>query len=347
MPLWIAGYAGIVPLGWSPAVHAHEMIGGYALAVVGGFLMTRLTPVTLAATVLAWIAGRAVMLGGAPAVVALPVSLAYPVLLFVIAGLPFLRASKSGHNAVFGPLIGAFILAEGLFWAEELGLLAPRPMPVGLLLVASLMLAMGGRVIPAATAGALRAQGGLLVQRVQPRIELAGGIGAAIALLSAATGLLPMLGGAGALLAGASALARLARWRTLAVLRLPDLWSLHLGYLLLGLGWILAGVAVLSGWDDAAGWHLLATAAMGIIITVMMVRTTLQREAERMRLPAAGVAAVVLLLVAALLRLAAGRLDPLPALAGSAAAWTLAHLLVAGVLLSVPRRAGRRGRPEA
>ncbi|AWK88677.1 NnrS family protein [Azospirillum thermophilum] len=344
VPLWVAGYAGILPMGWSPAIHAHEMIAGYALAVVGGFLMTRLTPVTLAATFLAWLAGRAVMLAGAPAVIALPVSLAYPILLFVIAGLPFLRASKSGHNAVFGPLIGAFILAEGLFWAAELGLLAPRPMPVGLLLVASLMLAMGGRVIPAATAGALRAQGGLLVQRVQPRIELVGGIGAAVALLSAVTGMLPLSGAAGALLAGASALARLARWRTMAVLQLPDLWSLHLGYLLLGFGWILAGVTMLPGWGDAAGWHLLAIAAMGIIIAVMMIRTTLQREAEPTRLPPAGVAAVVLLLVAALLRLAAGWLDPLDAMAGAAAAWTLAHLLVVGVLLSVPRRARRQAR---
>lgn len=40
VPLWLAQIGGLLPLGWSPAIHAHEMTLGYALAVVGGFLMT-------------------------------------------------------------------------------------------------------------------------------------------------------------------------------------------------------------------------------------------------------------------------------------------------------------------
>lgn len=343
VPLWLAQLGGLLPLGWSPAVHAHEMTLGYALAVVGGFLMTRLSRPMVAVAVLSWLAGRLALLAGLPAALALPLCFAYPVLLFVVAGLPFLRTSRSGHNAVFGPLIGAFLVAEALFWAGELGLLSNSGQPVGLLLIATLLLTMGGRVIPAATAGALRRQGITLAHRVQPRLEAMGIAGAALCLLSAATGLLPQpLGAAGAAMAGASALLRLARWKSLRLLRQPEIASLHLGYLCLGAGWLLTAGGALSDLPPAAGWHLLGVGALGILASAMMIRTTLQREAEPERFPPAATIAVALMATAAALRLAAGCWPSMTLLTAAAVFWTLGQLLTAAVLFTRPRRSRRR-----
>ncbi|MBP2301161.1 NnrS family protein [Azospirillum picis] len=342
VPLWLAAAGGLLPLGWSPAVHAHEMVGGYALAVVGGFLMTRLTRAMLAAAFLAWLAGRLVPLAGPPLALALPVAAAYPLLLFRVAGLPFLRAGRSGHNAVFGPLVGAFTLAEILFRLRLSGILAGGPaggaLPVELALVGLLLLAMGGRVIPAATAGALRSRTLVLEHRVQPRLEMMSIAGALLYLLSSVCGVLPSLGAAGALFAGAGGLLRLARWRTLRLWRAPDILALHLGYLFVGSGWILAGAAELLGLPPAAAPHLLGIGGLGILATAMMVRTTLQREAEPPWLPAGAVAAVVLLAMAAMLRVAAAWWPDWPLLVASGTSWTVAQLLVAVVLLTRPRR---------
>ena len=341
VPLWLAQIGGLLPLGWSPAIHAHEMTLGYALAVVGGFLMTRLSRPMLAAAVLSWLAGRLALLAGLPAALALPLSFAYPVLLFMVAGLPFLRTSRSGHNAVFGPLIGAFLLAEALFWAGELGILSSSGHPVALLLIATLLLTMGGRVIPAATAGALRRQGITLTQRVQPRLEAMGIAGAALCLLSAATGLLPLLDGAGAAMAGTSALLRLARWKPHLLLRQPEIASLHLGYFCLGAGWLLVAGAALFDLAPAAGWHMLGIGALGILASAMTIRTTLQREAEPERFPPAATVAVALVASAAALRVAAVWMPSMPLLTAAAGFWTLGQLLTAGVLLTRPTRARR------
>nr|WP_082188142.1 NnrS family protein [Azospirillum baldaniorum] len=184
VPLWVAGYFGWLGIGWTPALHAHEMLMGYALAVVGGFLLTRPSGMALTVAFAAWLAGRLAVLAGLPPEIAAPLALAYPVALFVVAGVPFLRAAKSGHNKLFGPVIGAFALAEALVWWGGDG--GRTGALFALHLVGILMLVMGGRIIPSATAGEVRRQGGTLVERVQPRLEWAGVAGAVLAALTVA-----------------------------------------------------------------------------------------------------------------------------------------------------------------
>lgn len=334
VPYWTAAHAGLLPTGWTPAVHAHEMVMGYALAVVGGFLLTRPSRAALGLAVAAWLLGRAAVLAGWPAVLAVPATLAYPVVLFALAGWPFLRTAKSGHNAVFGPLVGAFAMAEVLYWSGD----GHGGALFALHIVGLLLFAMGGRVIPAATAGELRRQGGLLVERVQPRAEWFGIAGGVIAALSAATGRLPEAGAAGAVAIGLAAWWRLARWRTAAVLGRPDLWSLHLGYAWLGLGWLVAAVEHAAPLPGGAGWHLLGTAALGTLAGAMMVRVTLQREACAPAFPPAATAAVGLIGGAALLRAGAGWLTPGVLLPLAAVAWMAAHGLLFIVVGRILRR---------
>jgi len=73
IPLWVCQYAGYLPAApfRSPVWHGHEMLFGYTLAVVTGFLFTAVrnwtgqpTPsgATLAAFALLWVAGRVLVL---------------------------------------------------------------------------------------------------------------------------------------------------------------------------------------------------------------------------------------------------------------------------------------------
>ncbi|MBP2296924.1 NnrS family protein [Azospirillum rugosum] len=340
VPLWVAGYFGWLGIGWTPALHAHEMLMGYALAVVGGFLLTRPSKAALGLAFAAWLAGRVAVLGGVPPAIAAPLALAYPVVLFAVAGVPFLRAAKSGHNTLFGPVIGAFALAEALAWWGGDG--GRTGALFALHLVGILMLVMGGRIIPSATAGEVRRQGGKLVERVQPRLEWAGAAGAILAALTVAAGTwpwpVPWIGAAGAFVAGLTAWARLARWRTDAVLRRPDLWSLHLGYGWLGLGWLFLGIERLDPLADGAAWHVMGAGALGTLAVTMMVRATLQRESLPPDFPRPATAAVALVSLAAALRVAAASTAPEWLMPAAAAAWAAAHLLVLWVLLRVPKR---------
>ncbi|WP_448203101.1 NnrS family protein [Azospirillum sp. sgz302134] len=340
VPLWVAGYFGWLGLGWTPALHAHEMLLGYALAVVGGFLLTRPSRMALNLAFAAWLAGRVAVLGGFPLAVAAPVALAYPVALFVLAGVPFIRASKSSHNILFGPVIGAFALAEALSWWGGDGGRAGALL--ALHLVGTLMLVMGGRIIPSATVQEVRGQGGAPVERVQPRLEWAGVAGAVLAALTVAAGAvsgpLAWIGAAGAAVAGLTAWARLARWRTDAVLKRPDLWSLHLGYGWLGLGWLFLGIERLDPLSGGAGWHVMGAGALGTLAASMMVRATLQREALPPAFSRPATVGVALVSLAAALRVAAASTAPEWLMPAAAAAWSAAHLLVLYVLLRVPKR---------
>lgn len=336
VPYWTAAHAGLLPASLTPAMHAHEMVMGYALAVVGGFLLTKPSRAALALAVGAWLLGRVAVLAGLPAALAVPATLAYPLVLFALAGWPFLRTAKSGHNAVFGPLVGAFAVAEALYWAGGDG--GRSGALFALHVVGLLLFAMGGRIIPAATAGEVRRQGSLLVERVQPRVEWIGIAGGAVAAASVATGGLPAAGAVGACVIGLAAWLRLARWRTSAVLGRADLWSLHLGTAWLGLGWLAAGVERVAPLPGGAGWHLLGTAALGTLAGAMMVRVALQREACAPDFPPAVAWAVALIGVAAALRVGAGWLAPGVLFPLAALAWMVAH----GVLFVVVGRILRR-----
>ncbi|WP_051341550.1 NnrS family protein [Azospirillum halopraeferens] len=330
VPYWTAGWLGWSATGWTAAEHAHEMLFGFALAVVGGFLLTRPSPAALAVAVVAWVLGRVAVAIDPPAAVAAAMGLAFPAVLFVLAGVPFLRTARSGHNAVFGPLIGAFILAEALY--RLAGDDGRTGVLLALHLVALLLFAMGGRIIPAATAGEMRRRDGPPVERVQPRAERIGLFGGIAAAATLAFGVWPVAGAAGAAAAGVCTLIRLAGWRPLRIRDRPELWSLHLGYAWLGIGWLAIAAERLFPGATGAAWHVPAIGALGTLACAMIVRATQQREAVPIRFPPAVTAAVLLISLSTAARAVAGWEGASPALpvlmAAAAATWSLALLLI-------------------
>ena len=341
IPLWVTGLVDR-PAAW----HGHEMLFGFALAVIGGFLYTRphgLWPRLLA---LAWLAGRLVVL---PVVQpAAPwLGLAYPVLLCALL-LPWLwRKAKRFENRIAPAVIFVLALLDAgwwLAWALGDAVLAFRVLSLTLDLLALLMLVMGGRALRAALGGHLERQG--LPRRDRPDREnerrLALLLAGALALegLGLAWPAALLLG-----LAGGLGLWRLRGWSLGVAVREVRLWPLALGYL-----WVPAGLLAKAAWlagglPGLVGIHALAVGALGSLTLVMMARTALLRAGQRLeRLGDVG-AGVMLVGLAALARLGADfPAAPRELLLRLAAfAWSAAFALLL-VRLGRISRAGRLSR---
>src|SRR5262245_41455379 len=111
-----ASYYGII--GW----HSHEMLFGYTMAVIAGFLLTAVrnwteiqTPrgVLLAALVVLWLAGRVlpVAVGILPRWVIAALDLTFIPVLAIALSIPLLR-KRQNRNLIFLPLLAGLFLAN-------------------------------------------------------------------------------------------------------------------------------------------------------------------------------------------------------------------------------------------
>ncbi len=323
IPLWVAIVLGQitlpVPMPMPPLLwHAHEMLFGFAAAVIVGFLLTAgkawtglATPrgPTLAALAFLWLAARAAAL-----VAPYPLYAALDMLLLpLVAGLlvaVLLRAGKR-RNLPLAAILLLLASANALFHLASRGLVDVAPMTAlhaGLALIVMIECVMGGRVIPAFT---LSATPGLKL-RLRPGLELPTlaltALGLACWVLAPA-GPLPaaVLG-----LAAALQLHRLLSWQPFVTRRRPILWVLHAAYAWIPVGLALLALAELGLLGVSAGIHALAVGATGGLVIGMITRTARGHTARPLRASKAEVAAYALVLAAALLR----ALLPLIAAAG-------------------------------
>jgi uncharacterized protein involved in response to NO len=348
VPWWTLSYAGLLPgppAFLTPAGHAHEMIFGFAMAVVAGYLLgpqpVRVT-LLLAST---WIVARVSFLGWPGSWVS-TISGSVFAVGFALRVVPrFGLAAKKWRNKTIAPIVALLgILTAAGAWAGGApggyGPVAHLIYVETLLVLAVLLFFMGGRIIAPAVAGHMQRRRLPAEARVQPRIE-----GTVLVLLLAAVVLTPMMSplldqAAGALLivAGALTAVRLARWRMWHCRRRPDLLVLALGYGWLAAGLVLTGVAFSTPRVPVtAALHAIAVGALGTLTLVVMARTRLlYRFRDANVLPVAHVAAL-LISGAAVARVWPGMVDVGPHgmtfMLVAAGLWALAFMLLLGVLL--------------
>ena len=331
--LWVAQYAGGLPFAYLPHQlwHGHEMLFGYALAVVAGFLLTAVRawtghPTAVGAPLMAlaalWLAGRVLVLTPFNNWAAV-VNAAFPVALALAIAVPLLRA-RNVRNYFF---VGLLMLMGAIAAALHLGLrgvfeLPPRlGMVLGLDVMLFIMAVMGGRVIPMFTnngvrgAGATRnalveklALGSILLLVVADFLQLQSGFIAAIALIAA--------------IAHGVRLTLWRPWRTLAV---PLVWILHAAY-----SWIVVHLALRA--LSAMGWlaesyaiHALTVGAIGGLTLGMMTRTARGHTARPLVADGYELTSFLLIQAAAFVRVFGGMVS---------AAWILPSAVISGVLWS-------------
>jgi uncharacterized protein involved in response to NO len=337
VPLWVAMFLGQLPL--TPAVapmlwHAHEMLFGFAVAIVVGFLLTAgrswtglATPrgPALAALALLWLGARISAVTGPTLLYAVLDLALLPTVAFILARL-LLRSGNHRNLPLAGMLA---LLASANLWFhlavnDVLQLTALTPLHAGLALIVMIECVMAGRVIPAFTMSATPG-----VKLVSPvwleRLTLAStALGLTLWLLAPLQLATPLV----LALASALQLQRALRWRPWLARQRPVLWILHAAY-----AWIPIGLgllaAALAGWVPvSAAVHAFAVGATGGLIIGMVTRTARGHTGRPTQASRPEVLAYALIMGAAVLR----ALLPVPslyvmALPAAAVAWSAAFAI--------------------
>ncbi len=286
---WLLDYTQIAPLplqrlsGWQ--WHAHEMIFGYAVAVVVGFLLTATRNWTghptangalLGALVLLWLLARLAMVleGGLPLWSVAALNLTFLTAATVAVTLPVIRARQWSQLVVVSKVL-LLIGADGLFFlgvAGELTAGVSWGFYSGLYLIVSLVLLMLRRVFP------FFLERGLLAIHFVPRnhrwVDLSSMVLMVIFLV--VEGFELHAGAAAvvaALLAGVQGV-RLWGWYHKAIWQVPLLWVLWLGYAAITVGFLLYALVPL-GVARSLATHALAVGGIGLVTIGMMARVSL------------------------------------------------------------------------
>lgn len=379
-PLFLlgAGFSAIAMLLWGLALggkvdlpvygnimfwHSHEMMFGFVIAIVLGFLLTAVQNWTglraphgntlLILTVL-WAAARLGLLFGNELpwwlVAAVDVSL-LPVAAFLF-GRMVLKVNQT-RNLFFVPIlllltVCNLLMHYGLHFGQyHIQILGAYN---AVFLVTLLMAIIGGRVLPMFTAN------GTMTPKVQPIVWLDRiALGSlwlifAVHFLNLHT-ILPSQVMVFLFTVSAIATAiRVARWKIWMTWRVPLLWSLHLAYWFIPVGLALFALRY-AGFEltQSLALHALTAGAMGNMILSMIARVSLGHSGRPLQPKLIMTGAFLLVLIAALTRVFLMWLAPELTsqwLMFSTLAWALAYgiyVVVYFKVLTTPRADGNPG----
>lgn len=293
LALWGGFYAGYVmpPYFMLDAVswHAHEMIYGFAMAIVAGFLLTAVANWTggaparqmhLAGLCLLWLLGRVVMHFdfGLPAWAIIAVAAAFIPALALSLAIPLLR-SWNKRNFIFLTLLSVLFACDLWFLLSN----NMAALHVALMMILIMISLIGGRIIPAFTVAALRRKGIEAYQTPQMKMDmaaLASLVAVALCLVFAkATPILGIAAGVSCLIHGL----RMRHYHTLKTFDDPLVWILHAGY-----GWLVVGLGLLAltgfGFlSVTAVIHALTAGSIGSMILGMICRVTLGHTGRELK----------------------------------------------------------------
>lgn len=323
-PLWLLVLRGQAQPPLAAVVwHGHEMVYGFAVAVIAGFLLTAVRHWTggrptasgwsLALLVVLWLLGRVVWWPGAglPPTLAALVALAFLPALALAVGRPIV-AARSARNYKVLALIGALWLLQATTLGTALHPSIRESVSVDLLrgavlLVVVLCLVITGRIVPLFTRNAT----GVSELRAWPAADAATFATVLAVLVAESLSLShPALAALSIVAAGAT-LARMRWWGTQHTLREPLLWILHLGHVWIAIGLLLGGLAQLGvAGAHSAFTHALAFGAIGTLILGMMARVTLGHTGRPLRAPPLTTLAFVLLTLGTVVRVCVPVLAP-------------------------------------
>ena len=365
VPVWVWLYAsGSAPPARLPAFlwHGHEMLFGFVGAAIAGFLLTAVPSWTssrgyagapLILLVLLWVAGRIAPVAAAfwPAWVAGVLELAFLPALAIILAPPLLRTAN--RNRAMLAVLTVLWLTDVAFivgmYTED-ALLAQRALRLAIDIVLILVTIIGGRIVPAFTANALRRHGETLHVVSRPWLDpLVITSMVAIAIVDAVRPDSMLSGWLAAIAAAAHAL-RLSGWRGLRTLDEPILWILHIGYAWLPIGLGLKALWLLGEVSWSVHWlHALTTGVFATMILAVTTRATLGHTGRPLVVSRTTSIAYIVLTAAVLVRVfgpAVSGLDYHVTVTVAGALWTLAFLLYLAVyapILTRPRSDGRPG----
>jgi len=357
---WLAIWSGAVgvssyygPIPW----HSHEMLFGYAVAIIAGFLLTAVRNWTgvntpngkpLMLLALLWLAGRILpLLGGAiPGMAIALVDLAFlPALALAIR--PALWQGQMKINRIFVPLLFVMAIANLLTHLQFLGIsnTYSRGTDAMLYLIILLIIFIGGRVMPFFTEAVLP---DAKVKRNQPVEMTSAGALVALVLVQMIYPS-PWLSGPLAALVAITQIIRVIGWHDRRVWGIPILWVLYTGMLWIILGFTLKALSASGMVSPTLATHALTVGGIGVLTLGMMCRVSLGHTGRPMQLLRIIEICFILLNLAAAIRVVAPMLMPMQYQLWvhlSGGIWTLCFIMFCFVYLPMlmkPRVDGKQG----
>lgn len=310
--IWGGVYVYGWPLGRLPfsAVqwHAHEMIFGYAMAVVAGFLLTAtrnwtniqtLQGTSLAGLAILWLAAR--VAGWIAPDHILPMAaldLTFNAWLIVAISSPILRARKYEQIGIVSKL-ALLMTANILFYLGVAGVLEQGVawgMYSGLYFMLALIFTLIRRVLPFFIE---RGVGYQVTPKNSKWIDRSSLI---LLVLFLIADVFLRLAALAAVLAGLLFVVhaiRLAGWHTRGIWKKPLLWVLYVGYAGATFGFLLRALVPVLSLSPALPLHAFALGGIGMITIGMMARIALGHTGRNIQQHSALLAPAFLLLVAA------------------------------------------------
>ncbi len=317
---WVGVFGGFfrIPVAWNDPTmwHAHEMIFGFTLAIIAGFLLTAVSNWTGGAPTRrgylmllcgVWLAGRlSFWWGYAPQPVLSFIDLSFIPLLGICLAIPLIRA-KNHHNLSFIGVLTLLFLCDLNMHLIALGLVKGDPRITAytaVLVVLMIVSIVSSRIIPSFTVAGLRQRGLTLFQTDQTKTDITAMLLLfALAVAVFLTGLKSMPTALCALAAGLIHLWRMRHWHSLKTSGEPMLWILHAGHFWLVAGLLSLGLHALGLVTFASlALHMLTVGCIGSLTLGMMARVSLGHTGRLIRTNAAMVLAFLMMQWAAILR---------------------------------------------
>ncbi len=343
MAVYMASLSGLQVIAPSFSIinwHVHEFLFGYTGAVIAGFLLTavpnwtRRPPIAglrLLFLFAVWVAGRLAIawsgyLGtGAVATI----DLAFPAFLIVFIARELVAAGNYRNFRVLA-LLALFMAADATFLYEAAlagtGAYAVR---AGLAVVLTLIMLIGGRIIPAFTRNWMAQHHETALPEPFGRYD---GLTIGVSALALALWTIGPYGAPAAwtlAFAGLLNIGRLARWHGGHVLSEGLVAILHVAYAFIPLGLLAMALSIYDLFLMPAGaaTHLLTAGSIGMMTMAVMTRTSLGHTGQKLHADRT-ILAIYLSLAASVFTRFAYALEPgYTLLMASAGLWILAFVL--------------------
>lgn len=300
LSIWYAFYSGILllsPYGGMMWWHQHEMLFGFGMAVVVGFLLTAvqnwtglpsLKSVRLWLLTVIWLLARVAIAFSEhlePTIVIL-LDLAF-LPLVAVAMSSYVVRTKRWRNLIFIPVLILLTLANlGMHWGNLQGnyTMSLNSAYMAVWLIITLIIVIGGRVIPIFTTNSLRIHIRPMRQWTE-RLLIASSLILCLVFALRALGIrfpgslatIPLI-----LVAGFS-MVRWISWHPFKAFKEPMIWGLHTSYLFIIAGTLMWASAEAKGIRVDSALHTITIGGMMAIILTMMSRVSLGHTGRLIR----------------------------------------------------------------
>jgi uncharacterized protein involved in response to NO len=301
MAIWMASYVFTVEFAFSglPANlwHAHEMIFGYAMAVVAGFLLTAiknwtgievLRGVPLALLLALWLAARMMPLSGlaVPMIVVAITDVAFLLLLIIVCLRPVLKVKQYEQVGIISKLF-LLMLCNVVFYLGITGVVSDGVqwgLYSAIYMIIALVLVMIRRVMPMFIKNGID---GDIELKNRAWLDYASLVLLIVFWISDVFTTYEHLTAAVAMILTLLHTIRLAGWYTNRVWSKPLVWVLVVAYGFIILGFALKVLAIYANVSPSLSMHAFTAGGIGLVTIGMMSRVSLGHTGRNIFAPPA------------------------------------------------------------